>query len=58
MLLRYEISKAVIELASASTLHNSYLFSGFSQFGHNCQADSLSNKEFLHSDSLAESFMP
>lgn len=53
ILLHTVISKAVIEPASALTWHNSYHFSSFHQFGHNCWADSLSNKKFLSSDSLA-----
>lgn len=49
------MSKAVDEPASALTLHNSYHFSSFNQFGHNCGADAFSNKEFRGSDS--EPFM-
>lgn len=47
------ILKAVIEPVSALTWHNSYHFSSFNQFGHNCWEDSLSHKEFLSSDSVA-----
>jgi hypothetical protein len=47
------IFKAVIEPVSAVTLYNSYHFSSFNQFAHNCWADSLSNKEFLGSNSVA-----